>query len=71
MLDLTAYTITSMDVHAFASVFFLWVLSKFIGNEQRTFTIAIAAVVLVPSPATLYIVGLFSLVFRMYDIVRP
>lgn len=71
MIDLSAYTITSMDIHGWAAVFFLWLVTKFVGNEIRTYTIAIVAVVLVPSPATLYVVVLLSIVFRMYDIVRP
>lgn len=71
MIDLSAFTLTAGDWQAFGGLFFLWIVTKFVGNEQRTYTIAIVAVILVPSPATLYIVTLLSLVFRMYDIVRP
>lgn len=71
MFDLSAYNLVAADFHGFAAVFVLWLVSKFIGNEQRTYTMAICALLLVPSPATLYVILIFSLVFRMYDIVRP
>lgn len=71
MFDFSAYNVVAADMHGWASVFALWVVSKFIGNEQRTYTIAICALLLVPSPATLYVILMFSLVFRLFDMWKP
>lgn len=67
MLDLSAFTLTSLDWQFYGGLFFLWMMAKFTATELRSFAVGLIAVVVVPSPASLYIVGVLVLVFRVFD----
>lgn len=71
MLDFSAFTITAGDWQYMGGLFFVCLLAKFLGSELRTLVIALIGVTVVESPATLYMVGLLALVFRLFDIAKP
>lgn len=67
MLDLSAFTITAGDWQSIGGLFFLWMIAKFAASESRAFMAALVLVILFPSAAALYIVGLLVLVFKLFD----
>lgn len=71
MLDFSAFTITAGDWQYIGGLFFCCMLAKFLGSEMRTLLIALVGVTVVDSPAILYIVGLLSIVFRVFDMAKP
>lgn len=71
MLDFSAFTITELDWQFMGGLFFVVMIAKFLGSEMRTLLIALIGVSVVDSPSILYIVGLLSIVFRVFDMAKP
>ena len=67
MFDFSAFTLTSGDWLSYGGVLFLAVMAKMLRAETRVLTLAIVAVVLVPSGATPYVVVSIALVIRFLD----
>lgn len=70
MIDLSGFGVDADFWQAMASVFFLVLLAKALRSEQRILMMGMIAAVLVPSPASCYVVGIMALFLRAFDFIR-
>lgn len=70
MIDLTGFGLTSDFWQAMGGVFFLAIIAKVLRSETRTLLIGVLAVLLAPTPASCYVVGVLAIVFRLLDAMK-
>lgn len=67
MIDLTSFGLTSDFWVAMGGVFFVAIVAKFLRSETRTLLMVVVAVLLAPTPASCYVVGVLAIVFKLLD----
>lgn len=68
MLDFSSFGLTSDFWAAMGGLFFCWIMAKFTASESRTLLAAVAAVGVTGSPAAFYVVGVFAIIWKLFDI---
>lgn len=70
MFDFSAFPLQAQDWQAFGGLLFCLLMAKVTRQESRTLLALIAALLVVPSPATFYVVALLSLVTKQLDLIK-
>lgn len=68
MIDFSSFGLTPDFWSAMGGLFFCWVIAKFTATESRTLLAAIVAVAATDSPAAFYVVGVFAIIWKLFDI---
>lgn len=66
-MDFSDLAVSSSDYQVWGGLLFLVVVAKATRSESRTLLTAIAGSILASTPATLYVVGVLAIVFKLFD----
>lgn len=62
--------LSTLEITAVASVMLVVLIAKLSRTETRTLLAALVVVAMVPTPAAVVAVGVFSLVLKLVDVVK-
>lgn len=67
MFDFSGFSLSSSDWISWGGILFLCIVAKGTRTESRTLSMGVMASILVPSPATPYVMIAFTLVLKVLD----
>jgi hypothetical protein len=70
MFDFSGLAISSSDWVSWGGILFLVIVAKATRSETRTLMAGVMGAILVPSPATPFVIICFALVFKLFDALK-